>query len=676
MCSLLLLLACDKDTEPTNFAPHLTTGDVTDLYRKGATLSGNIRLTGNSSAQSYGILLSDLQSMAEYSEYSVTDTSQDFAIKVQNLVPGTTYYYCTYAYSGFSTAKGDVRSFVTPESNVPVFADLLLDEKDARSCSVSVSLLDDGGSEMVLAGFCWSKASDGDPTTEDNVQNVSINGTTMSTTITGLAPETEYLVRAYAVNTSGIGLSKSLKIKTDEAAVPYLSEMVVEDSTGMTITLAAQVLDIGYDQVTQIGFCWSADTEEPTITHSSNDLSEQLSEEKFVSAIDGLSPATTYYIRAYAKNSAGVGYSPAYAFTTDDRVPGIYTLEDLVAFRDAKNAGSDVTLWKNEEGIINLFADIDMSTVSEWTPISKLEEGEVFNGNSFTISGMNITQTTPAKYDDSNIYGNILGTGFIDECYGTITNLHLGEGNITLDSQDISLATEVGSVCSRLYGEVNNCSSKVTIKRTETVKTFCCFGGLIGNNLRGKVVGCLFEGEISCPDDDSNDCWVGGISGILNSTECVVESCTNNGMIEGDYAGGITNVYLHYDSEASIVNCTNTGKVVGHSSAGGISGKAGYIDNCVNEGNVTGSFTTGGICGAIGPFSDLYTSVGRIVGCTNKGDVVGGNVNFTGGILGLLYSQCYMEYGKNVCNGTVNDVAGSDANAIGDKLTSNIVEVE
>ena len=96
----------------------------------------------------------------------------------------------------------------------------------------------------------------------------------------------------------------------------------------------------------------------------------------------------------------------------------------------------------------------------------------------------------------------------------------------------------------------------------------------------------------------------------------------------------------------------------------------------MNEGNVTGSFTTGGICGAIGPFSDLYTSVGRIVGCTNKGDVVGGNVNFTGGILGLLYSQCYMEYGKNVCNGTVNDVAGSDANAIGDKLTSNIVEVE
>ena len=63
MCSLMVLLAaCEKDTEPVNFAPRLTTGNVTDIYRKGATLSGSIHFSGTSTAQSYGILFSELQS--------------------------------------------------------------------------------------------------------------------------------------------------------------------------------------------------------------------------------------------------------------------------------------------------------------------------------------------------------------------------------------------------------------------------------------------------------------------------------------------------------------------------------------------------------------------------------------------------------------------------------------
>ena len=45
LCSLMLLLAsCEEDTVATNFAPSVSTGNASDIYRKGAVLSGSIRM--------------------------------------------------------------------------------------------------------------------------------------------------------------------------------------------------------------------------------------------------------------------------------------------------------------------------------------------------------------------------------------------------------------------------------------------------------------------------------------------------------------------------------------------------------------------------------------------------------------------------------------------------------
>lgn len=225
MCSLMVLLAaCEKDTEPVNFAPRLTTGNVTDIYRKGATLSGSIHFSGTSTAQSYGILFSELQSMAEFTEYPVKDDSLDFSVDMQNLTPNTTYYYCAYANSGFSLAKGEVKSFTTTESNAPVFAEVTLEEKDATSCVVSATIIDEGGSDLILTGFCWANLGDGEPTIDDNVRNVSVEGNVLTAHITGLKPETEYQIRAYGVNASGIGYSDVCSFATEAAEVAYLCQ--------------------------------------------------------------------------------------------------------------------------------------------------------------------------------------------------------------------------------------------------------------------------------------------------------------------------------------------------------------------------------------------------------------------------------------------------------------------
>ena len=65
--------------------------------------------------------------------------------------------------------------------------------------------------------------------------------------------------------------------------------------------------------VTAKGVCWSTSSN-PTISNSKTTNGTGTS--NFTSSITGLSPGTTYYVRAYATNSAGTGYGAQKTFTT------------------------------------------------------------------------------------------------------------------------------------------------------------------------------------------------------------------------------------------------------------------------------------------------------------------------------------------------------------------------
>ncbi|MDD2636776.1 MAG: DUF1566 domain-containing protein, partial [Bacteroidales bacterium] len=73
------------------------------------------------------------------------------------------------------------------------------------------------------------------------------------------------------------------------------------------------ITDDGNASVTERGICWST-SQNPTISdsHTTNGTGEG----SFVSNITGLSHSTTYFVRAYAINSIGIGYVNAVSFTT------------------------------------------------------------------------------------------------------------------------------------------------------------------------------------------------------------------------------------------------------------------------------------------------------------------------------------------------------------------------
>lgn len=330
-CLMLLLAACEKDTEASRFAPQVTTGNATGIYRKGATLAGTIQMNETSVDDEYGILFSKLKSMKEYTEYPVTSDETEYRVHVRDLEPGQTYYYCAYAHSSYSLIKGEIKSFVTTENNPPVFSEITVDSVGTNRVYLSTEILDDGGAEVVISGFCWKEGNTGIPTYIDNVVNVTdVKNNKLQAVIRGLAPNKDYMLSAYSVNTNGMGFSESVSVKTQETKVPFLGFVTPVDSTASSITLSAKVMEQGTDAVTRIGFCWSKTEEEPVLPEASRavadgymDMSDQLGQEEFTMTLEHLDPASTYYIRAYAQNGAGLGYSETFTFSTKGEIPSL-----------------------------------------------------------------------------------------------------------------------------------------------------------------------------------------------------------------------------------------------------------------------------------------------------------------------------------------------------------------
>lgn len=342
ICSLLLVMAaCEKDTEPTNFAPKLATGEATNIYRTGATLSGSMEKAEGVVVKEHGILYSTLQSMAEYTEMKVDEKSDnDFAVQLQGLESGKTYYYCAYAHSGYSIAKGEVLSFTTGASNTPVFSALEVSGTDEKSFTVSTSILDEGGGEILFSGFCWKETNvSGYLPTEKDEMKVINNLSDYRLRIKDLKPGRQYAVRAYSASTKGIGYGETAYIITKTTDLPVVSSSVPQDSTETSITLLARILANG-TTVTEKGFCYSTEMEEPTITG----LKEiaYTPDTTIYATISSLKPGNTYYIRAYAVGQQGVGYGDVITYTISD--DGHQAVPPVVTTLSAEDLGNSTAV--------------------------------------------------------------------------------------------------------------------------------------------------------------------------------------------------------------------------------------------------------------------------------------------------------------------------------------------
>ncbi|MBK7134600.1 MAG: fibronectin type III domain-containing protein [Bacteroidales bacterium] len=143
-----------------------------------------------------------------------------------------------------------------------------------------------------------------------------------ASTITGLAPNTKYYVRAYAVNSVGTGYGNEYNFTTLSPSSAVITTSAVTSIAQTTATGGGNITSDGGSSITARGVCWSRN-QNPTLadSYTTNDFGTGI----FNSQLTNLSPGKTYYVRAYATNSTGTTYGNQVSFLTASDIPKVTT---------------------------------------------------------------------------------------------------------------------------------------------------------------------------------------------------------------------------------------------------------------------------------------------------------------------------------------------------------------
>src|SRR5690606_31293801 len=119
-------------------------------------------------------------------------------------------------------------------------------------------------------GVCWS--SEAAPALDDNFKPSGTGTGDFSCLITGLDPNTEYHVRAYAENSVGVAYGNEVTFIT-VIATPSVTTSPVTGITNNTAVSGGTVTYNGGGAIIEKGICWSTspdpDIQDPRATSSS-----------------------------------------------------------------------------------------------------------------------------------------------------------------------------------------------------------------------------------------------------------------------------------------------------------------------------------------------------------------------------------------------------------------------
>ncbi len=104
---------------------------------------------------------------------------------------------------------------------------------------------------------------------------------------------------------------------TNTNQLPTITTNSISNITSNSATCGGNVTNAGGSTITNRGVCWGTSSN-PTISNSKTSNGTGIG--SFTSSITGLSANTTYYVRAYATNSAGTAYGSQISFTTSNSV--------------------------------------------------------------------------------------------------------------------------------------------------------------------------------------------------------------------------------------------------------------------------------------------------------------------------------------------------------------------
>lgn len=171
------------------------------------------------------------------------------------------------------------------------------------------------GSSLTERGICYSLSAN--PTISNSKSkdsNFYSDLGEFTIALSNLTAGTKYYAKAYATNSYGTAYGEEITFTTLPATPATVSTNSIYSITQNSAYCSGNISDDGGAIVTERGFCYSSSTSSPTI--SSSKVSSGTGIGSFYTNITQLSSGTTYYVRAYSINKAGVSYGNTLSFKT------------------------------------------------------------------------------------------------------------------------------------------------------------------------------------------------------------------------------------------------------------------------------------------------------------------------------------------------------------------------
>src|SRR5664280_2196449 len=305
---IAIINSCKKE----DVIPTLTTTALTNITTTSVTSGGLISKDGGATVTARGVCWSTTSNpTVGDSHTSDANGAGSFTSDITGLTPNTLYHVRAYATNKVGTAYGNDVTFTTTPIVLATLTTTAISSVTLTTAVSGGNITSDGNGAITARGVCW--ATTAAPTITNSVTTDSIGAGSFTSKLTGLLTATTYYVRAYATNSAGTAYGNEISFTTASILVPVLTTTAVTSITLTSAVSGGTITSNGGATITVSGICW-ATTPLPLATDSHT--TDGTVTGSFSSSMTGLSVGTTYYVRAYATNSAGTAYGNAVSFTT------------------------------------------------------------------------------------------------------------------------------------------------------------------------------------------------------------------------------------------------------------------------------------------------------------------------------------------------------------------------
>ena len=215
-----------------------------------------------------------------------------------------------------------------------------------------------------------------------------------------------------------------------KAKLPTVETNQVSNLTTTQAAVGGFITSDGGSEIIERGICWGKNTN-PEV--STNVINAGQGVGSFTCTITGLEPSTTYYARAYAVNSVGVGYGAQVSFTTlsngggggGGETPENYTVSVSAAPTEGGTVSGGGTFQQGQQCTVKATANPGYSFVN-WT-----ENNNVVSNNveyTFTVNGNHSFVANFSANGGSNVPAGAINGSFSVNASGY--QVYFSQGNL------------------------------------------------------------------------------------------------------------------------------------------------------------------------------------------------------------------------------------------------------